>query len=429
MYQTGKTEVSLMNNNPDTYGSSPYGQPVQNNQYYQNIYNMFGGYNPIVDKEASGLRRYGMLAGGAILATCVLQNIGILFLRIFGIANLFSSNADYMNGISIFFQIFYLFIPFAALLLLSSKQDRSRIMVFGKPKSPELYVFAVFAGLMVCTVANYADTLLLSGFSAAGVDFISGTEDNPVPQDIPGYILMILNIAVVPALIEEFAFRGVLLQPLRKYGDGFAVAVTSIVFALLHGNMTQIPFAFLAGLALGYFCVATGSIWTSITIHFLNNLSSVIITIYYERNPDGNAYVYIIVSAALLIIGAAALVLFLINNDAKLVKKSSELSPSMKRGLYLCTPTLTASVIYFTYTTILLQTTSGVLGMLVLIVLNSAVCAYFVKNIIVIRRDRRLAKTNAYVFSMVFTLVWAFFGTLLIVSSTLIGLSGAVVTP
>lgn len=422
----------MYENNQNNYSGNAqpnYGGYSQNsgqfNQTYQNMYSMFGGYNPVADREAAEIRKYGMRAGGVILATCFLQYAGIIAMRILGVYRLFATNAYYLNGLGALFQLFYLFIPFLVLFLTSSSEDRGRIMIYGKPKSTELYVFAVFAGLMVCTVANYADTLLLSAFSAAGVDFISGAENNPIPSDAVGSIMMTLNIAVIPALIEEFAFRGVLLQPLRKYGDKFAIIVTSVAFALMHGNMTQIPFAFAVGLALGYFCIATDSIWTSVTIHFLNNLSSVILSVYFERNPDGNPYAYIIVSAAMFIIGIIALVLFIKNNDAKLFKKDSELSASMQRGLYLCAPTLVAVVIYYTYTTITLQTTSHALGMIVLIALNAVLCAYFVKNILAVRHDKRLANTNAFVISMVFTLIWAFLGTLFIITSTFVSLSGA----
>ena len=424
----------MYENNPNNYSGNAqpnYGgysqNPNQFNQYYQNMYKMFGSYNPVADKEASEIRKRGMLAGGAILVSCALQYVGIMILNLIGVSELFTTDADYMNGISIFFQIFYLFIPFFILFALSSSQDRSRIMIFGKPKSIELYVFAVFAGLMICSVANYAGTVILSAFSAVGVDFISGAEDNPFPQTAVGYIILTLNVAVVPALIEEFVFRGVILQPLRKYGDKFAIIVSSVLFGLMHGNMTQIPFAFLVGMALGYFCITTGSIWTSVTVHFLNNLSSVILSIYYDRNPEGNSYAYIIISAAFFILGVAALILFVKNNSTKLYKKGSELSPSTQRSLYLCAPTIVASVIYFIYMAINLQTTSGPLGMIVLIALNAVICAYFVKNILSIRRDGRLANTNAYFISMAFTLIWAFAGTFLIIASTFFSLSGAAV--
>lgn len=93
------------------------------------------------------------------------------------------------------------------------------------------------------------------------------------------YIAVYRKTAVLPALIEEFAMRGVVMQSLRKYGDWFAIIMSSLVFALLHGNMVQIPFAFIAGIAIGYAVTVTGSMWTGVLIHFLNNLASIIMQI------------------------------------------------------------------------------------------------------------------------------------------------------
>ena len=66
------------------------------------------------------------------------------------------------------------------------------------------------------------------------------------------------------------------MQSLRKYGDGFAIIMSSFVFALMHGNMIQIPFAFIAGIGIGYAVIKTGTMWTGIIIHFINNAIAVI---------------------------------------------------------------------------------------------------------------------------------------------------------
>ncbi|MEM1484621.1 type II CAAX endopeptidase family protein [Oscillospiraceae bacterium PP1C4] len=100
-----------------------------------------------------------------------------------------------------------------------------------------------------------------------------------LPQDSFAAALFILNTIFIPASIEEFVNRGIVLGSLRKYGDRFAIIVSALIFALLHRNMAQIPNAFLLGLAMGYFVVKTNSIWTGILIHFTNNLLVLIISV------------------------------------------------------------------------------------------------------------------------------------------------------
>ena len=91
--------------------------------------------------------------------------------------------------------------------------------------------------------------------------------------------------------------RGVVMQPLRKYGDWFAILTSAFVFALMHGNLVQAPFAFIAGIGLGYAVIASGSLWTGILVHLLNNSISVIQTIAIAYLPEGKAA---IVSAILI---------------------------------------------------------------------------------------------------------------------------------
>lgn len=83
--------------------------------------------------------------------------------------------------------------------------------------------------------------------------------------------------------------RGVVMQPLRKYGDWFAILTSAFVFALMHGNLVQAPFAFIAGIGLGYAVIASGSLWTGILIHLLNNSISVIQTIGNRLSPRGKS--------------------------------------------------------------------------------------------------------------------------------------------
>ena len=53
---------------------------------------------------------------------------------------------------------------------------------------------------------------------------------------------------------------------------GFAVCTSALLFGLFHGNLHQIPFAILVGLALGYIVIRTNNIWIAVAVHFLNNL-------------------------------------------------------------------------------------------------------------------------------------------------------------
>lgn len=143
-------------------------------------------------------------------------------------------------------------------------------------------VMAVSIALAVAFTADYLTELFLNGISLFGIHNnveMSYKVSNPVE-----FTLNIIAISVIPPISEEFAFRGIILQKLRKYGDSFAILVSSLLFGLIHGNLVQIPFAFVVGLAAAYITVKTGSIIPAMITHFLVNFSSVLVSILDENN-------------------------------------------------------------------------------------------------------------------------------------------------
>ncbi len=87
------------------------------------------------------------------------------------------------------------------------------------------------------------------------------------------FLLALLIIAVIPALAEEIAFRGV-LQNLMQRATGSAIwgiVISSVIFSTVHMQFLGFIPRLLLGLLLGYFYFRTANLWYSILIHFLNN--------------------------------------------------------------------------------------------------------------------------------------------------------------
>ena len=88
-----------------------------------------------------------------------------------------------------------------------------------------------------------------------------------------GFLVNVVLLALLPAIGEEWLFRG----HLQKYFAGWtknihvAVFITSLLFAAMHLQfMTFLPRFFL-GMILGYLFYYGGNLWYSITGHFTNN--------------------------------------------------------------------------------------------------------------------------------------------------------------
>ena len=89
----------------------------------------------------------------------------------------------------------------------------------------------------------------------------------------------IFMIAVIPAIGEEFIFRGILLKLLRQWFGSVHAAVwlSAFLFSAMHMQFFGfLPRLFL-GLVLGYMFVWSGNIWVPVFAHFFNNAAAVII--------------------------------------------------------------------------------------------------------------------------------------------------------
>ncbi len=82
---------------------------------------------------------------------------------------------------------------------------------------------------------------------------------------------MFFYASILAPISEEILFRGYVLRSLRPYGKRFAIFGSGFLFAIFHGNLLQVPYAFLAGLVLGYAAAEYSIIWAAV-LHMFNNL-------------------------------------------------------------------------------------------------------------------------------------------------------------
>ena len=81
-------------------------------------------------------------------------------------------------------------------------------------------------------------------------------------------------LAVLPAIFEELAFRGMILPYLaNRIPVTQAVVVSSAAFAILHLSVLSMPFLFFVGLAFGWLRVRSESLVPPMLAHFLHNAS------------------------------------------------------------------------------------------------------------------------------------------------------------
>ncbi len=91
------------------------------------------------------------------------------------------------------------------------------------------------------------------------------------------FVVQIILIAVIPALVEEFTFRGLFYGTYRKCGVLKGALMSGLVFGLFHLNINQFCYAFAIGVVFAFMVEATGSIWSSVLAHFAINTYSITI--------------------------------------------------------------------------------------------------------------------------------------------------------
>lgn len=91
----------------------------------------------------------------------------------------------------------------------------------------------------------------------------------------------VIVVALLTPIVEEFVFRGAILRKLQQafhqQSPWIAIAISALLFGLVHGNMAQMPHAFLLGLLLGWLYVRTNSLIPSILFHITINSSTIIL--------------------------------------------------------------------------------------------------------------------------------------------------------
>lgn len=204
----------------------------------------------------------------------------------------------------------------------------------------------LLVGLGAFVIANLLTdgvVFVWSGFGLPVPD-LSGDQDGSARS----LLLAVISTAVLPAVLEEMSFRGILLERLRPLGDRFAVVVSALLFGLAHGNIVQIPFAFLLGLLFGYIVVRTNNIWLAIVLHFLNNGMSVVFEYVRLVNPSVAGAVQIAWFMLMLVTGTVALLVLYRRPHrffAPLGTVDSPISPSHRNTMFWSTPLMIAALV------------------------------------------------------------------------------------
>lgn len=359
--QNGYPQNPYPNGTQYPYGQQPYYPPrPQQNPYYGQYYP--GGSTPLNTPEmqkkrqsAAALRKMSMSHGLSVLGLPIL--IFLISCLLLLIPNfhetVYQENTPIYIAINAALSLVGIFLPFFLGYLYQKKRGLIKELPLGTPYDNKAAVLLVFVGLMCCIAGSY-----VTNFFSALVEGMFGITftmppDNTTLDTAPKILLTVLGTAVIPAFVEEFAIRGTVMQPLRRYGDKFAIVMSALVFAMMHGNMVQIPFAFIAGIAIGYAVTVTGSMWVGVAIHFLNNFAAVMMQVAVDNLPETTANIVILAMVGVIgVVGIlCAVIYFKTYAREPLHGGEGVLQRGEKGKSYICTVPMILALLYLLFET------------------------------------------------------------------------------
>jgi sodium transport system permease protein len=98
-------------------------------------------------------------------------------------------------------------------------------------------------------------------------------------NSLPQLIWLLLSMALIPAICEEFLFRGYILTRILSQDNRWrAIMVSSVLFGLFHQDFYRLLPATLAGVVLAIITIQSGSLYNAIASHFLVNAWGILVS-------------------------------------------------------------------------------------------------------------------------------------------------------
>lgn len=163
----------------------------------------------------------------------------------------------------------------------------------------------------VTTVAAYLNRIVTLLLERAGL--ISGiASSGPEIRDLSDALTAVLTLCIIVPFAEEMLFRNYVLRRCLPLGTGKAVIFSSLLFAMLHADVSQLIYAFAGGIVLASITVMTGSVIPAVILHSLNNLAAVLISSADAFLDKNTAFAVSAVFDLITVLVAAAAVVFIL---------------------------------------------------------------------------------------------------------------------
>lgn len=195
------------------------------------------------------------------------------------------------------------FAAVAAIFFLKTKTPLKKLAGGCSPKYFLLAVVLQF-GLLSLSELNNLFLHFLEGFGYEPTEILLPSSDGF------GFVGVLYVVAVLPAVLEEMIFRGILFGGLKSCGRAGAVLVCGALFALYHQSPAQTVYQFLCGAAFALMMLRAGSILPTVLSHFLNNALIIVLDKAGVTSFSVGAMIPLMIGSALCLLGSLAYLIF-----------------------------------------------------------------------------------------------------------------------
>ncbi|NLU53448.1 MAG: CPBP family intramembrane metalloprotease [Clostridiaceae bacterium] len=164
-------------------------------------------------------------------------------------------------------EIIFLALP-PLLLALIRGYDIKTTFRLKAPKPLEVLLMLGISPFMIIAGFCAGMTALVAVRAAFGRVYLAGEINTFMAHNL---FVSLFLVAVVPAVCEEFLFRGMIQRGLERLGAGWGIFLSGILFGLFHFDFQRLAAQTLVGLLSAYVVYRTGSIFNGMILHFMNN--------------------------------------------------------------------------------------------------------------------------------------------------------------
>ncbi len=218
-----------------------------------------------------------------------------VFMIFLQFANLDTKNEAVIYGVMLILQILVFAVPIGAFCFLRGKEYVLKMDIYA-PRKYSLGALLLGSLLVVLTSSVLKFVLFHFAYDYSVYSLYGSSITLKVTSFGTG-LLMVLSLAVFPALTEEFVFRGLIFREYKPCGILFASIVSSLLFSFVHFDLKQFPIYFIVGMLLAWIAFITRSVWSAVFAHMVYNLYVIFFEKYiwlFSSNPDSDILFWLI---------------------------------------------------------------------------------------------------------------------------------------